>query len=303
MKKIITTLLFLSIFLQAQAKDFSYCASFFKEFNENASLGSTPFPFEINSSTGKLIDSKNPSISVQNVNGARIYMWSDFANTYQSIVQLNGDESIKEVEMKFMPKSRNMHVTDTVFMASNSQGKCFPMISTRTVSENGANRSLTGFDSKLCRDIENFFQRNSETKRCFNQDSRENKEMMRLFENNGYTLDKVKSNFSPYQAITSRFNQPFVEEALYQLHDYAILPAAPPATHAGQRQAHMDEVAKRTKVREKGNLRDMVGSSPLVSANMILSRCKNLGLEDVYKDDSLWTAFEAKRESSSGESK
>ena len=143
------------------------------------------------------------------------------------------------------------HVTK--FEARN--GQCVPVESQSLFltepKKNGKTATYTHFNLNLCKDIKDFFQKNPDAESCFRRDLNR----------------KMTSIFSKY---SSKY-----------LH-----PAQKPSSLYSFSQSLERQIDKFAYMRELGDKNR--GKSPVIAGNMILQKCRDIGLGPFLNDPSIW---------------
>lgn len=268
--------------LNVSAADYNHCSNFITNHNVNARAGNSfVYPFDIDPKTGKL-DKVASWVSKREINGVTRISFRGNGQEYIVDVEKDKSEAVKKIRISTMAPN-GMNISNYVVFGK-ARGACFPIIGKVKVSQaNSQYENIkTDFDTSLCRDIEQFFE-NNDVRKCFDNNAKENQEMLRIFSRNNYDISSIKKTYHNNIPVNGRANFS-IEDKLYLLDEKAYDPA------------------KRLVGKKKENLLGAYGSSPLISAYMILSSCYTLGLKEVMNDDLLWTQVTGS-DSSSGQSR
>ncbi len=174
---------------------------------------------------------------------------------------------------KMVPRggSNETKTTTTLKIKSN---KCYPFKERTRVKLPFPQDNITAteFDLNLCKKLKDHFEnpKNDHMKKCFDPTSKENIEMVHLFEKAGFKQLKLVQQFARHTPAWQRLS--FGVEKKMILGNWVTFA----------------NLAAKSKSKDK-ILMEKTGGSPLVSAHMILNDCYDKGLEGPLKDEDLWT--------------
>ena len=284
MKYILTSLLtFLVSFGVYSQIDYTYCSKFISDANANIQKTGFAYPFVIDAQSGKLQTINNGMDYTQSPDGTSTYSSSGWAGTATIAVHKGSQSDIGSVEVTLTSQAPGApsKVTSTInFNIVN--GKCVPQVGHNETTFKGEKINTTIFDMNLCRDIEKFFNANSDIKKCFDLDSSENKAIRKIFDKNGYEEKGIVQQMTKLMPAMQRYGNS-VEQRIF-VGSKAPFDVVPPNTSASSKR-----------------LLGMSGGSPLISSYMILNDCYERGFEQVLSDDHVWRKEDTRPDSTKQE--
>lgn len=254
--------------------DFSLCADFIDKTNQNSEKTGLVLPFKINSQ-GKIEDLSKiiGGYKIDSDEKSRSYSLNSNGIEMLKIVILKDDSGDFE-NMRIESVMRNpqgvlsKNISTIEFDVNN--GKCFPAYAYRDVNAgNGKTLKATLFNSGLCKKIQDFLNNNKSITQCLDSISKENKEMVKIFEENGYYTDNLRKEYLPYTAL--------LERTSYSVEQKIISGDSPSFDYLSKGN---EEVNRR--------VMGMTGGSPVISGYMILNDCYEKGLKSVISDGKIW---------------
>ena len=167
-------------------------------------------------------------------------------------------------------------------------GQCVPIVSKSTVlvgpKINGRKSEMTHFNTNLCKDIDDFLKSNPEAASCFKKNL--NDKISSIFDK--YKNDNTQSQLSlglgvPYGiGIGSHYGPSYYGPSLEQRLSY----------RSGNFPGTNDLIKER--------LRKLTGTSPVISAHMILQNCHQQGLFPFIEDAKIWEKTDGEAQTRSG---
>lgn len=269
---LVLTLILLSQSVFAEKMDYSKCHDFFDKARKNAAITGFRFPFDIDK-TGNIV-SENPRVNKEDLGeDMREYTWTTsmpqqtrhmmtVTQSEGQVVQIDYSQTNKlgrweRQNMPGLPEEMN-----TVLGFENTDGKCFP-------SYGSVDSTL--FDAQFCYDIKKYFDKNSDVASCFDGDSKKNKEMLKVFSENGFDMKDVLNSHYEFTPQSNNYSLS-VEQRIILAN-----PKAAPDV------ATFD-------FKDKQTLFKLLGDTPLLSAHRVLMDCYEKGLGSTLKDSTLFEA-------------
>ena len=261
--------------------DYSKCHDFFNKARKNAAITGFRFPFDIDKNG--IIVSENPRVNKEDLDeDMREYTWTTSMpqNTRHMMTVTQSKGQVVQIDysqantlgrwerqnMPGLPEEMN-----TVLGFEDTDGKCFP--SYGSIEQVFADRNVdsTLFDAQFCYDIKKYFDKNSDVASCFDDDSKKNKEMLKVFSENGFDIKDVLNSHYEFTPQSNNYSLSVEQRIIF-----ANPQAAPDL-------ATFD-------LKDKQTLFKLLGDTPLLSAHRVLMDCYEKGLGSTLKDSSLFEA-------------
>ena len=256
--------------LAYSAPDYTLCSDFIQATNDNVHKTNFSFPFSLNKETGEL-NTINYMMNLKSDKKSREYSSIGLAGTFK-ITTTEGDlnklEKIEVLTIRDVAPDQKMTYKSTIqFNIQN--GKCYPMVSHAEFKVNNEDIKATVFDTKLCKNIHDYFANNKSLSKCLDPDSKEGKEINEIFKKSGFDSNQLRSSFAKITPVLERTTHSVEQK---------IIAASPNTYDLLGLSNH--ELNKRSMA--------MSGGSPQMSAYMILNDCYERGLRSTIMDEALW---------------
>ena len=256
--------------------DYTYCKEFIDKTNANLPKTGFMFPFTINlDGSLKRLSSIPASFNGEKKDQSSFKIKSP-TNTLDIKINHLESNQISEIMMttnfKDIPNTPSQIVSDIKFEIENNY--CVPKKGKAKVFlKDGTRVESTTFDTRLCKDINDFFskEKNKDLKKCLDLESKESKELVRIFEGNGYKEEDVKLSFEGNAT-------PIFNRYSYSVEQKILTGHKPTAFMFNMTEKQVE------------HLPGVFGGSPVVAASMILNDCIEKGIGKVLSDQDVWRA-------------
>jgi hypothetical protein len=268
--KIITILIFCLFQLALQAKiDFSLCKEYIETTSNNYNMTGFLLPFSLREDGG---------IKPENTQFFRFSLEEDSASFTPTNASVNVSSSFNEYNLKLdngniqevSIKDRTNGVTTISFDYNND--KCIPSIATNTFELNGTEVTSTVFDTRLCKEINDFFLSKPKLTECLKADSDASKSISRIYDRHGYNQSVNAGNVTLGQVQLQTQNR----------YSYSVEQRVLTGSNALVNQMPGADQARQNRIL------GVLGGNPTISAYMILKDCEEKGLAPTINDPSVW---------------
>lgn len=257
--------------LSVYATDFSLCQNFISKTNENIMKTGFHFPFKISKNGNIEITNKkinhHPHSALKNTH---VFSYSQHPRKFDISVFTKNEKSVpNKIEILITNNQGPLLGTVQTIKFKYSNDKCYPEIAHSKFAIRGQKIKSTIFDTKFCKNIKDFFEKNKSLDRCFNVTSPANKAISELFKQNGYDINELVGKFATITPFMNQYNFS-VEQKILSSSSNIFSPFT-----FGNKKANKTTLGA-------------LGSSPVISAYMILHDCYEKGLSSSIEDKTIW---------------